>query len=48
MDGGAPLSAVQSRAAAGESIRSIAVDFGTPAEDITEALGAIWPTKAAA
>ena len=48
MDGGAPLSAVQSREAAGESIESIAADYETPAEDIREALRAIWPTKAAA
>ena len=48
MDGGAPLSAVRSRADAGEPIESIAVDYGTPAEDIREALGAIWPTKVAA
>ena len=48
MDGGAPLSAVQSRAAAGEPIESIADDFGTPPEDIREALSAIWPAKAAA
>ena len=48
MDGGAPLSAVQSRAYAGEPIESIAADYGTPAEDIEEALSAIWPEKAAA
>ena len=48
MDGGAPLSAVQSRTAAGEPIESIAADYGTPAEDIREALCAIWPSKAAA
>lgn len=48
MDGGAPLSAVRSRAAAGEPIQSIAADFGTPAEDMKEALCAIWPEKAAA
>ena len=46
--GGAPLSAVQSRAAAGEPLKSIAADYGTPVEDIREALCAIWPTKAAA
>ena len=46
MDGGAPLSAVQSRAAAGESIESIASDFETPLEDMKEALCAIWPKKA--
>ena len=48
MDGGAPLSAVQSRVAAGEPIESIAADYGTPVADIREALCAIWPTKAAA
>ena len=48
LDGGAPLSAVQSRAAAGEPIKSIAADYGTPTEDIREALRAIWPEKAAA
>ena len=46
--GGAPLSAVQSRAYAGEPIESIAADYGTPVVDIREALSAIWPTKAAA
>ena len=48
MEGGAPLSAVKSRVAAREPIESIAADYGTPAEDIREALCAIWPTKAAA
>ena len=48
MDGGAPLSAVRSRAAAGEPIASIAADYGTPAKDLKEALGAIWPQRAAA
>ena len=47
MDGGAPLSVVQSRATAGESIESIAADFETPVEDMKEALCAIWPEKAA-
>ena len=47
MDGGAPLSAVRSRAAAGEPIESIAADFGTPADDIREALCAIWPAAVA-
>ena len=46
--GGAPLSAVRSRALAGESLRSIAADYETPAEDIQEALRAVWPEKAAA
>ena len=48
MHGGAPLSAVRSRVLAGEPLRSIAADFGTPAEDMREALCAIWPEKAAA
>ena len=48
VDGGAPLSAVQSRAYAGEPIESIAADYGTPIEDIREALCAVWPEKAAA
>lgn len=46
--GGAPLSAVRSRVLAGESLRSIAADFETPAKDMKEALRAIWPEKAAA
>ena len=46
--GGAPLSAVQSRAAAGEPLKSIAADYETPVEDMREALCAIWPEKAAA
>jgi len=48
VNGGAPLSAVQSRVAAGEPIQSIAADYGTPVDDIREAFCAIWPTKAAA
>lgn len=48
MRGGAPLSAVRSRVLAGEPLRSIAADFETPAEDMKEALRAIWPEKAAA
>lgn len=48
MHGGAPLSAVRSRVLAGEPLRSIAADFETPAEDMKEALSAIWPEKAAA
>ena len=48
VDGGAPLSAVKSRAYAGEPIESIAADYGTPIQDIREALCAIWPEKAAA
>lgn len=48
VNGGAPLSAVRSRALAGEPLRSIAADFETPAEDIREALRAVWPEKAPA
>ncbi len=43
MNGGAPLSAVRSRAAAGESLSSISADFDTPIEDLREGLAAIWP-----
>ena len=46
--GGAPLSAVHSRADAGEPLESIAQDFNLDVADIREALGAIWPTQAAA
>ena len=48
VEGGATLSAVSSRASAGEPLESIAADFGTPADQIEEALGAIWPAQAAA
>ena len=48
VEGGATLSAVSSRAGAGEPLESIAADFGTPADQIEEALCAIWPTQAAA
>lgn len=48
VEGGATLSAVSSRASAGEPLESIAADFGTPADQIEEALHAIWPTQAAA
>ena len=48
VEGGATLSAVSSRASAGEPLESIAADFGTPADQIKEALRAIWPTQAAA
>lgn len=46
--GGAPLDAVRSRFAAGEPIRSIALDYGVPADEIGEALHAVWPSTAAA
>lgn len=48
VEGGATLSAVSSRASAGEPLESIAADFGTPTDHIEEALCAIWPTQAAA
>jgi len=48
IEGGAALSAVRSRASAGEPLESIADDYGTPAGQIEEALCAIWPTQAAA
>ncbi len=48
VEGGATLSAVSSRAGAGEPLESIAADFGTPADHLEEALCAIWPTQAAA
>ena len=47
VEGGATLSAVSSRAGAGEPLESIADDFGTPVDQIEEAR-AIWPTQAAA
>lgn len=46
--GGAPLSAVRSRFVAGEPVESIALDYGVPADEIEEALRAIWPTQQAA
>lgn len=46
--GGAPLSAVHDRAAAGEPFESIAQDFNLDIADVREALDAIWPTQAAA
>ncbi|MCU1396215.1 MAG: hypothetical protein JWM34_4643 [Ilumatobacteraceae bacterium] len=46
--GGAPLSAVRSRAQAGEPAVSIAEDYGVPVLDIEEALRAVWPHTAAA
>lgn len=48
MEGGAPLSAVHSRFIAGEPVASIARDYNVPANDICEALHAIWPKTAAA
>lgn len=48
VNGGAPLSAVHSRAQAGESIQSIADDYGVPAADIEEVLRAVWPQAIAA
>ncbi len=48
VEGGATLADVSSRASAGEPLGSIAADFGTPADQIEEALCAIWPTQAAA
>ena len=46
--GGAPLEAVRSRYAAGEPIRSLAADYDVPADEIDEALNAVWPSTAAA
>jgi len=46
--GGAPLSAVHARARAGEPIASIAADFEVPADEIEEALHAVWPRQVAA
>ena len=48
VNGGAPLSAVRSRAQAGEPLSSIADDYGVPTADIHEALHAIWPQSIAA
>ena len=48
MAGGAPLSAVRSRAAAGEPTESIAADYETPVADVAEALRAFQPTTRAA
>lgn len=48
MSGGAPLSAVISRFRAGESLASVADDFGVPVGDIREALDAVSPTPVAA
>ncbi len=46
--GGAPLDAVRSRFLAGESVASLADDYGIPADEIGEALQAVWPGAAAA
>ena len=46
--GGAPLSAVHSRARAGEPAQSIADDYGIPLADLKEALDAVWPQALAA
>ncbi len=48
VNGGAPLSAVRSRLAAGEPVKSVARDYGVPSDEITEAIHAIWPTQQAA
>ena len=45
---GAPLDAVRDRVLAGEPVASVAGDFDTPAEDVQEALDAIWPSARAA
>jgi len=46
LHGGAPLSAVVSRRKAGESVESIADDYGVPRNEIEEALGGILPQAA--
>jgi uncharacterized protein (DUF433 family) len=48
LHGGAPLSAVRSRLVAGESIDSIAHDYGVPRDEIEEVIDAIWPAPRAA
>lgn len=48
MEGGAPLSAIHDRFAAGESIPSISRDYAVPEQQIREALHALWPSQAAA
>jgi len=48
VNGGAPLTAIRSRARAGEPVASIARDYDVPTEDISEALDAIWSETAAA
>lgn len=46
--GGAPLNAVRSRLLAGESIEALADDYDIPADEIGEALQAVWPGAVAA
>ena len=46
--GGAPLSAVRSRLQAGEPIDSVGLDYGVPADEIIEAMNALWPQSLAA
>lgn len=48
VSGGAPLAAVRSRLVAGESVDSVAADYGVPPDEIEEAIDAIWPTARAA
>ena len=48
INGGAPLSAVRQRVASGEGLDSVAADFAVPADDVAEALHAIWPEASAA
>ena len=48
VNGGAPLSAVRARFVAGESVDSIARDYGVPRDEIEEAIDAIWPAQQAA
>lgn len=48
VNGGAPLSAVRARFVAGESVGSIAKDYDVPADEIEEAINAIWPAHQAA
>lgn len=48
MNGGAPLSAVYSRWRGGESVESIAADYGVPLADINEAIDALWSHQIAA
>lgn len=48
INGGAPLRAVLSRYKAHEPIKDIAKDYGVPAEDIIEVIGALSPPAEAA
>jgi uncharacterized protein (DUF433 family) len=48
VNGGAPLSAVRSRLVAGESVDSVARDYGVPRDEIEEAINVIWPASRAA